>query len=293
MNARPRTLHANGLTFSALEDGRGPLVLCLHGFPDHNRTYRMQFAPLVQAGYRVVAPMNRGYESSSQPKDGDYSIASLAKDVVGWMDDLGAKRVHLVGHDWGAVIGYAVAALAPERLDSLTTMAVPHLRRMHQGVRRIPIQAVKSSYMLFFQLQGLADAIVKRNDYAFVERLWRTWSPDWVCPPEEMESLKATFRDPGVHKAALEYYRCFFRPFSSTGRETMRLLTSPIDVPTLALTGANDGCMDSRLYDTIMDPADFPQGLRVARIAGAGHFLHLEKPEEVNREILRWLVETE
>ena len=123
---------ANGqLSFSALTAGFDvnagrPLVLCLHGFPDNADTYRFQMPALAAAGYRVVAPMLRGYEPSSQPADGDYSLSSLAQDVIAWLDDLGEDRVYLVGHDWGAAISYVAAALAPERFLSIATIAVPH-----------------------------------------------------------------------------------------------------------------------------------------------------------------------
>ncbi len=289
--ASPREikLHANGLTFSALEMGEGPLVLCLHGFPDHYRSYREQMPVLAAAGYRVVAPMNRGYEPSAIPEDGNYHINRMASDVVGWLDDLGVERAHLLGHDWGAVIGYATAAHAPRRVRSLMTMAVPHLRRMPRGLWKVPEQVRNSWYMGFFQLPLVSDVKVEKNDYAFIERLWRDWSPGWEWPAEEMTALKATFRRPGVLQGALGYYRAFFRPWQKDGRATFKLLTRKLEVPTLALTGASDGCMDTRLYDEIMRIDDFPAGLRVARIQGAGHFLHQEQPAEVNRVLLHWL----
>jgi len=271
------TLRHGALSFSALSEGEGPLVLCLHGFPDHARSFR------------AVAPMLRGYEPSSQPADGDYHIVRMAEDVVAWLDQLGAERCHLVGHDWGAVIGYAVAALAPARLHTLTTLAVPPTRRMLRGLRRYPGQLRNSWYMLFFQLRGLADRVVARHDFAFLERLWRDWSPGWDVPPGELEALRETFRQPGVARAALGYYRAMADAWSPAGRQSAALLRSRIEVPTLAMTGALDGCMDTRLYDVVCDPADYHAGLTVERVPGAGHFLHQERPELVNPIILRWL----
>ena len=135
----PLTLKANGLEFHAFERGSGPIVLCLHGFPDHARSYRHQLGPIADAGYRAIAPTLRGYEPRSQPKDGAYQMSCLAEDVVGWIDDLGEDKVHLVGHDWGAVVGYAAAALAPERFHSLTTIAIPHVGRLSPSVSS-PVQ---------------------------------------------------------------------------------------------------------------------------------------------------------
>jgi pimeloyl-ACP methyl ester carboxylesterase len=284
------TLRANSLRFSALAQGDGPVVLCLHGFPDNRRSFRHQLPALAGAGFRAVAPTLRGYEPSSQPPDGDYHIVRMAEDVVGWIDDLDQERVHLVGHDWGAVIGYAAAALAPERLFSLTTLAIPHPGRLQRdGIRKLPSQLWKSWYMLFFQLRGIADRLVQARDWAFIEKLWRDWSPGWELPAEELVSVKETLAQPGVKSAALGYYRAAFDFRSPAAKQTTRLFESQIGVRTLALTGALDGCMDTRLHDLALQQEDFPAGLGVVRIEGAGHFLHQEKPQEVNPILIEWL----
>jgi pimeloyl-ACP methyl ester carboxylesterase len=281
------------LSFSALTQGDGPVVLCLHGFPDNRRSFRLQLPALAAAGFRAVAPTLRGYEPSAQPADGDYHIVRMAEDVVGWIDDIDEQQVHLVGHDWGAVIGYAVAALAPERLASLVTLAIPHPGRLRKdGIGKLPSQILNSWYMLFFQLRGLADWAIEARDWALIERLWRSWSPGWELPAAELAAVKETFCQPGVKKAALSYYRAMFDVRSPAAKETARLLESAIHVPTLALTGALDGCVDTRLHDLAMKREDFPAGFRVVRVDGAGHFLHQERPEEVNRILLDWLQTT-
>ncbi len=284
------TLHHGTLRFSARTAGAGPAVLCLHGFPDHMDSFRHQLPALATAGYRAIAPMMRGYEPSSQPADGDYHVVRMAEDVVAWVDELGGEPVHLVGHDWGAVIGYAAAALAPDRFCSLTTLAIPHPGRMQSdGLRALPSQLRKSWYIAFFQLRGLADAVVSARDWAFIEKLWRDWSPGWDAPAGDLASLKRTLAQPGVKRAALAYYRALPDQRSAAARETQRLVESPIHVPTLALTGALDGCMDTRLHDIAMRNEDFPGGLSVVRVEGAGHFLHQERPDEVNRTLLEWI----
>ena len=289
------TLSASGLQFSAIEGSRAsardparPVVLCLHGFPDHNRTWRLQIPALDEAGYRVVAPLLRGYEPLSQPIDDDYHLLRSVEDVLGFIEYLGCLRVHLIGHDWGAVIGSLVAAAAPERLASLTMMAVPHLRPVPGMLRVLPRQLRNSWYVLFFQLRLLSDAALRRGDFALIDRLWRDWSPGYAAPADEMRLLKRTFRQPGVAAAALRYYRQVFDPLSRANAEAWRLLGARIQVPTLALTGADDGCMDTRLFDS-MRPQDFPRGLEVRRIRGSGHFLHLERPAEINEILIGWL----
>ncbi len=231
----------------------------------------------------------RGYEPTSQPADGDYRLVRMAEDVASWIEYLGLDRVHLVGHDWGAVIGYYVAAIWPERLRSLTTLAVAHPGRLLQEYVRLPSQLAKSWYMFFFQMRGVAEAALARRDYAFIERLWRDWSPGWHLPADEVAALKSTLRRPGVLHAALGYYRAMFDVWSRDAREAQAQLARPIEVSTLALTGALDRCMDTRLHDSAMRSADFVGGMRVVRVENAGHFLHQEKPDEVNGVILDWL----
>lgn len=290
------TLSASGLQFSTLEGRRPrlsdeprPVVLCLHGFPDHNRTFAAQIAGLTAAGYRVVAPLLRGYEPCSQPIDDDYHVIRMVEDVLGWIEALGVLRVHLVGHDWGAVVGYQVAALAPERLLSLTTLAVPHLRRVVRGLVGTPVQLKNSWYIALFQVRGIAERLLKARDFALVERLWRDWSPGWEIPEEQLRLVKRTLRQPGVITAALAYYRAAADPISRAAAETRRLAFARVTVPTLAMTGADDGCIDTRLFDRMMRPEEWPGGLEVVRVRGAGHFLHQERPDEVNARLLAWL----
>ncbi|MDF2445518.1 MAG: hypothetical protein K0S46_754 [Moraxellaceae bacterium] len=283
------TLTSGDLRFSARAAGKGPLVLLVHGFPDDFHSFDAQILPIAEAGYRVVAPMLRGYEPSSQSPRDLYHLIHLAEDVFAWMDALGAKQCHLVGHDWGALTSYVAAALQPKRFASLTTLAIPHLRRSLLGVAEVPGQIVKSSYILLMQFARIAEAIVARDDYAFVESLWKLWSPDWRYTPEDLEQVKSTFRAEGVVHATTQYYRCLLQPLSLSTQQSWRLLTSAINVPTLALTGEHDGCMDTRLYDTLMREQDFEKGLMVRRLPDTGHFLHREAPDEVTALILDWI----
>lgn len=281
---------ANGdLRFSARALGEGPLVLLIHGFPDDYHSFDAQLEPIAAAGYRVVAPMLRGYEPGSQSPRDLYHLIHLAEDVFAWMQALNARQCHLVGHDWGALTSYVAAALQPRKFATLTTLAIPHLRRSLVGVADVPGQIVKSSYILLMQFARIAEAIVARDDYAFVETLWKLWSPDWRYTPQDLEQVKSTFRAEGVVHAATQYYRCLLQPLSLSTQQSWRLLTAPIHVPTLALTGEHDGCMDTRLYDTLMREQDFEKGLMVKRLANTGHFLHREDPEAVTALILDWI----
>ena len=289
------TLSNGPLTFTAFASGfdknpDGPVVICLHGFPDNARSFRFQLPALADAGYRGIAVTMRGYEPSSQPTDNDYSLATLARDVVAWIDELGVDRVHLLGHDWGAAVTYVAGALAPERFESLATIAVPHAARFPDGIKKVPRQASRSWYMSFFQLRGIAEFAVERNDWALVKRLYKTWSPGLDLSDDDWANLRSTFAAPGVKKAMLAYYRQNVSPGVLLGwKKTEAAALTTVPVRTLAVTGEDDGCMDTRLYDHVFHDDDFPNGVRVERIHGAGHFVHQECPDEINELLLDWM----
>ncbi len=275
------------LTFSAQAMGDGPIVLCLHGFPDNAGSFRHQLPALAEAGYRAISLTLRGYEPGAIPADGDYTMETIATDILAVIESLDTGPVHLIGHDWGAAVAYVAASAAPERFKSLTVMAVPHAGRFAREGLRIPKQLRLSWYMGFFNIPWLSDWVVQRQDYAFIRKLWRDWSPGWQPEPGVLDSVIQTLSQPGVRSAALGYYRAAL--------SIKALLVSaeeahyPVPVPTLALSGERDGCIASEVFEQLMVAQDFPKGLTFSRIAEAGHFLHQEQPEQVNREILDWL----
>jgi len=284
------TLKSGDLKFTAVEQGEGPLVLCLHGFPDCYHSFRHQLPFLAEQGYRAVSVNLRGYEPSSQPSDGDYSLESIANDVIAWIDQLGEEKVHLIGHDWGAAITYTVGAAAPERFHSLTTMAVPHSGRFVNEAFFKPKQALLSWYMIFFQLRGIADYAVRRNDFAFIRWLWKTWSPNWQIEESVIAEVIDTLRQPGVQRGALAYYREALSPKQLPLTPARRAANAyPVTIPTLALTGRDDGCIDCNIFQALCRETDFPNGLEVRVVENAGHFLHQEQPDAVNDLLLAWL----
>ncbi len=283
------TLHNGPLSFSAYEAGDGPLVLCLHGFPDTARSWRHQLDPVAAAGYRVVAPTMRGYEPSSIPADGDYFQIRLAEDVVAWMDELGAEKAHVIGHDWGAAIAFITAQYAPERVQSLTMMSVPHPIQFQTVGMRVPKQLRNSWYIIFFQLAALSDWAVERKGFAFIEYLWRKWSPGWDFPAEELQAVKDALAQPGVKQAALGYYRTMTNSKHPSSAPTRALMPNPVAVPTFGMAGEIDGCIAADVFETCMREEDFPAGLDIHIEPGAGHFLHQEKPAEITAQLIAWL----
>jgi pimeloyl-ACP methyl ester carboxylesterase len=283
------TVEARGLTFHTLEEGEGPLVLCLHGFPDHARSFRHQLPALAAAGYRAVAPALRGYAPTGPAPDGRYQTAALAEDAVALIAALGYDDAIVFGHDWGALAAYGAALAAPARVRKLVTAAVPYGMQVSHAFMTSYAQQKRSWYMFFFQTP-FADVALAHEDFAFLERLWRDWSPGWRFPADEMAALKETFRQPGVATAALGYYRAMLDPSHqdpALAALQSRIMVDPIDVPGLMLHGADDGCMGAELVAGM--EAYFPRGLRVEIVPGTGHFLHQEDPNRVNALLLDFL----
>jgi len=282
-------IRASGVRFATLEAGDGPLVLCLHGFPDTAYSFRHQLPALAAAGFRAVAPFMRGYAPTEIPADGRYQTAALALDVIELIAALGYASACVCGHDWGALAGYGAAMLAPEKITKLITAAVPHGPSMLNAFMTSYDQQRRSWYMFFFQ-HPLADAAVAHDDFRFLERLWQDWSPGWKYSVEDLERLKVTFRAPGVLQAALSYYRHMLNPAlqdPALAEIQARIGTGLVPVPGLVLHGARDGCIGADLLAGM--EALFPRGLRKVVVADAGHFVHQEKPDEVNRVLLEFL----
>lgn len=287
---RESRVSTKSLEFALLECGpaRGPLALCLHGFPDSALTWRHLLPRLGAAGWRAVAPFLRGYAPTAVPADGRFQTAVLAHDVIDLIDALGATQAVVIGHDWGALAAHGAAILAPERVRRLVTLGVPH-RGAGMALATSYAQQKRSWYMFFFQTP-LAEAVVAAGDFAFVDRLWRDWSPGYTASAEELEAAKRALRAPGGLAAALGYYRAAFDPGRqdpALAGDQMRVLGAEVPVPTLYLHGADDGCMGLESLQGI--ESAYTGGLEKRIVDAAGHFLHLERREIVEPAILEFL----
>jgi len=278
------------LRFPALMAGNGEPVILLHGFPDTHENWAVQINALADAGYTAIAPALRGYAPSCQPGNGDYSLYAAVDDLMVFAAQLGG-RVHLVGHDWGAAVGYLACAQSPETFCSFSALSIPPIRRIPQALLKVPEQVLLSGYMQFFQLPLAPEAWLKRGDLDGVEALWRRWSPDWE-PELYLDNAKHTLAEPGVISAALAWYRSLFKVWKKEHRKARAWLGRDIATPTQVLIGENDGCMSPKLLEHTLLESDFSGGVELQTLADAGHFLHLEQPEEVNRHLIRLLNNT-
>ena len=268
-----KSIGANGVSFAYLEQGTGPLVLLVHGFPDTAHTWDAAMPAIAAAGYRAVAPFSRGYAPTTIPADGAYDTGALAADVIALIDALGEASAIVIGHDWGATAAYAAAAIAPERVRLLVTVGLPHPR----AIRPMPRLAWTMRHFVTLRRANAADRM-RANDFALVDELVQRWSPAWRVPPGETAAVKAVFRDPAALEAALGYYRAL-------GLRLPASLRTPITVPTVAFAGEHDH-VPPRAYERARH--SFAASYEVLQMPG-GHFMHREHPEYFATELVRVL----
>ncbi len=280
---------ANGTDFSYLECGTGKLALLLHGFPDTAQTWRHLMPVLADMGYRVVAPFTRGYAPSAVPSDGCYQTAMLARDANALHENLGGdSEAIIIGHDWGAPSCYGAAIDAPSRWRKVVGMAVPPTAALGMAFVQNLEQIKKSWYMFFFQ-HGLADLVVGANNHAFIEMLWRDWSPGYDAS-FDLESIRKSLADPKNLQAALGYYRATLGDGYRDPKlsELQNQMASGVpSQPLLYLHGANDGCIGVNVVESAKKIA--PANVKFEVVAAAGHFLQLEQPKVVNKLICDFL----
>ncbi|MDO8363623.1 MAG: alpha/beta hydrolase [Actinomycetota bacterium] len=291
------SVSANGVDFAFLQasppatdtdDHCLPLALCLHGFPDSAHGWRHLLPALADAGYRAVAPFQRGYAPTSVPPDGRYQSGVLGVDANALHEALGGdERAVIVGHDWGASGTYAAAVLQPQRWRKVVAMAVPTGGAMVTAFLGDLAQLKRSWYMFFFQ-SGIADLVVPGADMAFIDMLWHDWSPGYDAT-DDLVHVKQCLRDPANLAAALGYYRATLGAgLTDPALAEAQAATQGLPVqPLLYLHGRNDGCVGVDVATGMAAVA--PSNFTIEVVDDAGHFLHLERPQLVNERIVSFL----
>jgi pimeloyl-ACP methyl ester carboxylesterase len=268
-----RFVRVNGITLHIAEAGPtdAPLVLLLHGFPDHFVSWRFQL-PALADHYHVVAPDLRGYNLSDKPPSG-YDVATLATDIRELIYTLGQRGAAIVGHDWGGFIAWVVGIREPEVVHKLAILNAPHPITLTRGWKH-PGQLRRSAYIAFFQRRGFAERAIERDGYAL---LWRTFRAAdrgraWLTDEDIQRNIDA-IRRPGALGAALEYYRQL--PQTLAYVSPMRV----IGVPTLLFWGELDPYLGPWMPD---DLEPWASNLQVKRFPTLGHWPHLQAPESIN-----------
>ncbi len=310
-----RLVDVNGVRLRVLEAGdRGaPVVVLTHGFPELAYSWRHQIPVLAEAGYHVLAPDQRGYGGSSRPEEIEaYDITALTGDVVGLLDDVGAQRAAVVGHDFGAVVAWNMPLLHPDRVAAVAGLAVPPIPRPltppTEAFRRI--FGDHFFYILYFQEPGPADAELAKDPArtmrvllggmrtprseeaaqrmltpgpdGFLDRLAQPEQlPDWLSA-DEVGHYAAEFGRTGF-TGALNWYRCFDRNWHILGSP----VADTISVPALFVGGTDDPTLGFTRTDRATEVVTGPY--RQVLLDGAGHWIQQERAAEVNRELLAFL----
>jgi len=284
-----RDISANGVRLHAAEAGAGPLVLLLHGFPQFWWTWRSQLTDLAAAGFHVVAPDLRGYGASDKPPRG-YDLPTLSADVAALVRALGEQEAVVVGHDWGGLLGWTMAALHPRSVRRLVVLSMAHPRRLRTAMTD-PAQRRASRYALGFQVPRLPERRLTRADDDPVADLMQRWSgPAWTRTPDFAEAVdryRAATRIPQAAYSAMEYYRWAARSqLRPDGLRYARRMSAPITAPTLQLHGTIDTCV---LVDSAQGSGRYVAGAYEFReLPGIGHFPQEEIPAETSRAIADW-----
>ena len=253
------------------EDGEP--VFLLHGFPEAWFGWEAQIMPLAEAGFRVIAPDQRGYNLSDKP-DGvsNYAMEILVQDVLDLADRLGYQRFHLAGHDFGAIVCWNIARSYETRLTSLAISNVPYPAVMRDYLQKHPSQMLKSWYALFFQIPRVPERIVRLNN-------WQTLIS--AMPKDLTEAERDRYREawnqPGAMTGMINWYRALLRQ----GRGTRS--TSQIQVPTLILWGQQDPHIS---YEMAPLSVEFCQNGRLVTFEDATHWVLHDKPGEVSRLLI-------
>jgi len=265
----------------------GDLVVCLHGFPAYWYTWHEAIPALADAGYRVLAPDMRGYNRSAKPRDvAAYRTDELVGDVAGLIEGAGRGSAHVLGHDWGGLVAWHLAARRPDVVARLGVLNAPHPSAYERELRSNPRQLLRSWYVLVAQVPWLPAVLLSRDDAALVGRLFERAGVDGdAFSPAEVAQYRAAFARPGVAGASLNYYRAAFR-------ETFRRLPRGgvgdlhIEVPTLVVWGEQDPALSVSLLE---DLERWVADLTVERLPDAGHWVLAEEPETVINSLLAFL----
>jgi len=274
--------------FEAIIEGPqdGPVIVLLHGFPELNISWRHQIPELAAAGYRVVAPNQRGYAGSV--RDGSYATADLAADVVAMLDAVGAEHAIVVGHDWGGAVAWTVAQLHPERVTALVAMNCPPPRVLVEHLVRSPSQLRKSWYIFFFQLPVLPERFVSRSMPGMLRggsHVREVWNRETLTPYGQAFATQSDVRGP------INWYRGAFRGALRGALRPSAGRLQPISVPVLVIWGVHDAFLGQELVspEALRGTLAFPNQATVVPIGSAGHFVQNEAAEEVTATLLDWL----
>ncbi|MBP6731957.1 MAG: alpha/beta hydrolase [Chitinophagales bacterium] len=271
---------ANGIKLHYIDEGKGEMVVLLHGFPEFWYGWHKQI-PVLAQHYRVIAPDMRGYNLSDKPANvADYKIETLAADVAALIKALGAEKAIVVGHDWGAAVAWAVAAFHPQVVKKLAILNVPHPAEMKRALMGFNLSQLKKSwYIFFFQLPFLPERIVGTEKF-FRDAFARMCMKKDAVSEADIQHYVAAYKQPGAIRGPISYYRAMFRGALSTPE------LPKIKAPVLMLWGEHDTALGKELTYRTKDYCD--NTFEIKYDPTSGHFIQHDNPQWVNEELLKF-----
>ena len=267
-------LTVNAFRFRALSLGSGDLVLLLHGFPQFADIWSDVMPAIAAAGFRAVAVDQRGYSPEARPSEVNaYTIKELCLDVLGFADASGAATFHLVGHDWGGLLAWQLAAEHPDRVRSLTVLSTPHTDALFDAIQHDKEQKQRSRYIDFFRMPGgAAESYIAADNWEFLRQVYQG-----KVREERVEENIRRFQEPGALTAALNWYRALDRHTRIGG----------VSVPTLYVWGSEDLAISAKAAEST---ASYVSGIfHFERIDGKSHWLLEEAPEWIATRVVKHL----
>jgi pimeloyl-ACP methyl ester carboxylesterase len=295
------------LTLSVHDAGTGPAVVMCHGFPELGYSWRHQFPALVDAGFRAIAPDQRGYGASGAPREiAAYGLDRLTGDLVAMLDALEIERAVFVGHDWGGFVAWAMPVLHPTRVAGVIGVNTPYRPFPTTALLRAAFPDEDGMYILWFQKDGVAEKVLDASPRVVFERLMRHGAPleNVVRSATDFNPFRRLAGLPDVGTALLSddeldvYARAFaksgfrgginwYRNIDRNGERFPAVGTAPLDLPCLMVTAEWDFALRPEMAAGM--PA-LCRDLEMHGVAECGHWTQQEKPAELNRVMVDWLV---
>jgi pimeloyl-ACP methyl ester carboxylesterase len=266
----------NNINLHVMTDGpeHGTPVILLHGFPEFHFGWKNQIPALVEAGFRVIVPDQRG-----------YNLDILAKDIIGLFDHFGIQKARLVGHDWGAVVAWTVALNHPERLEKLAILNVPHPDVMTDFVLHNPAQRKKSWYVFFFQIPWFVEWTLSKNNFEYLARTLTRSGRKNTFTESDLVEYKKAWSQKGALTAMVNWYRAIMRRGLSSAF-SRRSSARRVHVPTIMLWGRHDIALSSGMAQPSINLCD--QG-ELTFFEKSTHWVQHDAKDEVNQKLIGFM----
>ena len=279
----------NGIKLHVMTDGpeNGTAVILLHGFPQFHYGWKDQIPALVEAGFRVIVPDQRGYNLSDKPKGvSAYDVDILAKDIVGLFDHFGIQKAKLVGHDWGAVVAWTIAIEHPERLEKLAILNVPHPDVMADFVLHNSTQRKKSWYVFFFQIPWFVEWILSKNDFEYLGQMLTRSGRKNTFTETDMAEYKKAWSQKGALTGMLNWYRAAVRKSVRYAFSRKKAPARRVSVPTMLLWGKRDIALSVDMAQPSIDLCDDGE---LTIYDKSTHWVQHDASVEVNQKLIGFM----